>query len=142
MVTDCKNFKVRINAALALGSPAERCHYGNPDLYLHIWESLIKGLQTAEEITDFAEYRYRDSLNDHVCTDNQLSGIFLTNIKTRLHDQSFPSKILTKFWMENWHKENFVKVILFTRSKFGQSWIKVSISCYLLAVNSKTNNRS
>lgn len=66
VVTDCKNFKVRINAALALGSPAERCHYGNLDLYLHIWESLIKGLKTAEEITDFAEFRYRDSLNDHV----------------------------------------------------------------------------
>ncbi|XP_063396144.1 HEAT repeat-containing protein 6-like isoform X1 [Mytilus trossulus] len=91
VVTDCKNFKVRINAALALGSPAERCHYGNQDLYLHVWESLIKGLKTAEDITDFAEYRYRDSLNDHIC-----SAILHIILLTTQEDLTTLSDLLTK----------------------------------------------
>ena len=66
VVKDCKNFKVRINAALALGSPTLRSHYGDGKLYRHVWESLVTGLQTAEDITDFGEFRYRDQLNNQV----------------------------------------------------------------------------
>jgi hypothetical protein len=40
---------------------------------------------------------------------------------------------------ENLLKENFVKGILFTRSKIDQSLIKVFIPSYLSAVKSKTN---
>nr|KAG5700369.1 hypothetical protein BaRGS_029621 [Batillaria attramentaria] len=67
VVKDCKNFKVRINAALALSIPAERRHYGDVRLYVKVWTSLVDALQTAEEITDFAEFRYRDSLTEQVC---------------------------------------------------------------------------
>ena len=52
-------------------------------------------------------------------------SILLANIefickrfKAHLHHQSFPSKTWSKFLTENWLKENFVKVIPFTRSKF------------------------
>ncbi|KAK7487937.1 hypothetical protein BaRGS_00020838 [Batillaria attramentaria] len=67
VVKDCKNFKVRINAALALSIPAERRHYGDVRLYVKVWTSLVDALKTAEEITDFAEFRYRDSLTEQVC---------------------------------------------------------------------------
>ncbi|XP_069136002.1 LOW QUALITY PROTEIN: HEAT repeat-containing protein 6-like [Argopecten irradians] len=68
VVRDCKNFKVRINAALALGSPADRDQYGDISLFLSVWEALIQCLETAEEVTDFAEYKYRGNLNNQICT--------------------------------------------------------------------------
>jgi len=42
-------------------------------------------------------------------------------LKARLHDQSLPSKTWSKFLTELLLKENFVKVIPFTQSKFGKS---------------------
>ncbi|XP_070205596.1 HEAT repeat-containing protein 6-like isoform X1 [Littorina saxatilis] len=67
VVKDCNNFKVRINSALALAVPAERQHYGDVVLYVTVWHSLLQSLKTAENITDFAEFRYRDSLTEQVC---------------------------------------------------------------------------
>ena len=68
VVKDCKNFKVRINAALALGSPPDRCQYGQTDVFVMVIESLIVGLQMSEQVTDLAEYRYRSNLNNQVGT--------------------------------------------------------------------------
>ena len=67
VVRECKNYKVRINAALALGVPERRASYGSTDTFARIWSSLITALQSTEAITDFAEYRYRDSLTEQVC---------------------------------------------------------------------------
>lgn len=67
VVKDCKNFKVRINAALALGSPSERSHYGDSRLFTFVWENLFIAFETSEDITDFAEFKYRNSLNSQVC---------------------------------------------------------------------------
>ena len=66
VVKDCKNFKVRINASLALSVPLQRQHYGEVALYVTVWQSLVESLKTAEDITDFAEFRYRDSLTEQV----------------------------------------------------------------------------
>jgi len=60
--------------------------------------------------------------------------------KAHLHNQSYRQKLGQSFLTENVLKENFVEVIPFTRSKFGQSLIKVFIPSYLSVVNSKTNN--
>ena len=59
-VKDCKNFKVRINAALALSVPKERGFYGSTDQFSAIWQSLFVGLQNAEIVTDFSEVKYRE----------------------------------------------------------------------------------
>ncbi|XP_076434572.1 HEAT repeat-containing protein 6-like isoform X2 [Babylonia areolata] len=67
VVKDCKNFKVRINAALALSVPGHRCHYGQVALYVMVWRSLVEALKTADDITDFAEFRYKESLTEQVC---------------------------------------------------------------------------
>ncbi|KAJ8312659.1 hypothetical protein KUTeg_010032 [Tegillarca granosa] len=68
VVKDCKNFKVRINAALALGTPIERHHYGDKDLYLLVFGSLVEALQSSEDVVDFAEFRYKENLNDQICS--------------------------------------------------------------------------
>ena len=63
---DCKNFKVRINAAMAFSVPTKRECYGSTEQYAEIWDSLISGLQGAETITDFSEYKYKDNLLEQV----------------------------------------------------------------------------
>jgi hypothetical protein len=64
VVVECRNYKVRINAALALGVPGGRASYGKA--YAVAWSSLVGALTAADDITDFAEYRYRDSLTEQV----------------------------------------------------------------------------
>ncbi|ESO95312.1 hypothetical protein LOTGIDRAFT_116900 [Lottia gigantea] len=64
VVKDCKNFKVRINAGLALSSLKERGSYGGK--FNYVMESLIIALKTSEDITDFAEYKYRDNLTEQI----------------------------------------------------------------------------
>ncbi|KAL3856514.1 hypothetical protein ACJMK2_011262 [Sinanodonta woodiana] len=66
-VKECKNFKVRINAALGLTSLEERSQFGSVQIFSAVWSNLITALKAAGEITDFAEYRYRDNLIDQVC---------------------------------------------------------------------------
>ena len=66
VVRDCKNFKVRINAATALSSPRERSQYGDSDLYCRVWQGMIEAFETAEDIADYIDFRYRDTLTDQV----------------------------------------------------------------------------
>ncbi|KAK6184220.1 hypothetical protein SNE40_006730 [Patella caerulea] len=66
VVKECKNFKVRINAALALSSLKERGFYGDVELFTFVWNSLIVALKTSEDITDFAEFKYRDNLTEQI----------------------------------------------------------------------------
>ncbi|XP_044729219.1 HEAT repeat-containing protein 6 [Chrysoperla carnea] len=61
----CSNFKVRINASLALSSPSKREYYG---LYWQpIWNGLVEVLNGTQHIEDFKEYKHRDMLVEQVC---------------------------------------------------------------------------
>lgn len=64
LVVNFKNFKVRINAALALAAPLSREHYGN--FYFATWTALLKALENSETIEDFNEYKHRDNLVEQV----------------------------------------------------------------------------
>ena len=44
------------------------------------------------------------------------------SLRAHLHDQSFHKKLGPSFWQKIWSKENFVKVIPFTRSNLDQSF--------------------
>lgn len=68
VVKQCNNFKVKINAATALSVPRVRRCYGNAQEMASVWSSLVEALQTAELITDFGEFRYRENLVDQVRT--------------------------------------------------------------------------
>ncbi|XP_041349716.1 HEAT repeat-containing protein 6-like [Gigantopelta aegis] len=67
VVKDCKNFKVRINAALALSVPSDRVVFGSAKQFAALWNSLIVALSSSENITDFAEFRYQDNLTEQIC---------------------------------------------------------------------------
>ncbi|XP_055862754.1 HEAT repeat-containing protein 6-like [Biomphalaria glabrata] len=67
VVQNSSNFKVRINAALALSSVQSRQQYGSKETFCDAWISLVCALESAENINDFAEYKYKDSLTEHLC---------------------------------------------------------------------------
>ncbi|KAI9497178.1 armadillo-type protein [Zychaea mexicana] len=65
-VRQCRNYKVRINACLALAAPQERSKYGQQfdavvQAVLGAWEACHK-----EEENEFQEYRYKEQLKDQV----------------------------------------------------------------------------
>lgn len=64
LIKNCSNFKVRINAAIALGVPSERQYYGK---YFHIiWTALLEALQQSDHMIDYNEYQHRDNLVEQV----------------------------------------------------------------------------
>lgn len=65
LVVGFKNFKVRINAALALSSPSTREHYGI--YFIPVWTALLKALENSENMDDFTEYKHRDHLIEQIC---------------------------------------------------------------------------
>ncbi|XP_060523367.1 HEAT repeat-containing protein 6 [Cylas formicarius] len=65
LVVGFKNFKVRINAAVALASPPERAHYG--PFYVSVWASMLKALENSQNMDDFSEYKHRDHLIEQLC---------------------------------------------------------------------------
>ncbi|VEN58081.1 unnamed protein product [Callosobruchus maculatus] len=65
LVVSFKNFKVRINAALALSSPKCREHYDN--FYYSVWTALLKAMENSGNIEDFNEYKHRDNLVEQIC---------------------------------------------------------------------------
>ena len=69
VVKQCNNFKVKINAATALSVPQTRRCYGDVTEMTSIWDSLVGALRTAESITDFGEFRYREHLVEQVRID-------------------------------------------------------------------------
>lgn len=60
----CILLQVRINAVIALSVPPERRYYGNS--YIHVYTALIESLKGTEKITDFSEFKYRDTLRQQV----------------------------------------------------------------------------
>ncbi|KAF7272429.1 hypothetical protein GWI33_014777 [Rhynchophorus ferrugineus] len=65
LVVNFKNFKVRINAALALASPNSRSHYG--PYFVPIWTYLLKALENSQHMDNFTEYKHRDNLIEQIC---------------------------------------------------------------------------
>ncbi|KAF5291427.1 hypothetical protein FQR65_LT01738 [Abscondita terminalis] len=65
LVKDFPNFKVRINAALALSCVTDRETYGR--YYLIIWKSLLNALENTQNIEDFSEYNHQDHLVEQIC---------------------------------------------------------------------------
>lgn len=64
LVVNFPNFKVRINAALALSTPCRRDLYGG--CFVQIWKALLHALENTQNVEDFNEYNHRDHLVDQV----------------------------------------------------------------------------
>lgn len=65
-----KNFKVRINAAVALAVPTNEQFLQTH--FAFIWSSLLEALDGSGEMTDFNEYQHRDHLTEQVIMSNFL----------------------------------------------------------------------
>lgn len=74
LVVNFRNFKVRINAALAFSVPAKRSHYN--EYYFPIWKSLLNALDNSQHMEDYNEFKHRDNLVD------QVSSTILSKKKT------------------------------------------------------------
>ena len=64
LTQECKNLKVRINAAVALRAPANRTQYG--DYYVPIWRGIMAAMENAANVDDFTEYKHKDNLIEQV----------------------------------------------------------------------------
>ncbi|CAK1551115.1 unnamed protein product [Leptosia nina] len=62
---DCKNLKVRINAAVALRAPTARAQYD--EHFSLIWRGVMEAMQNAANVDDFSEYRHKDNLIEQLC---------------------------------------------------------------------------
>lgn len=60
LTRDCKNLKVRINAAVALRAPTTRAQYG--ELFPLVWRGVMAAMENAANVDDFTEYRHKDNL--------------------------------------------------------------------------------
>lgn len=59
------NFKVRINACVAFTIP-NREQFGVH--FISIWSCMLVALEQSNNLTDFNEYKHRDTLQDQLCT--------------------------------------------------------------------------
>ncbi|XP_035690428.1 HEAT repeat-containing protein 6-like [Branchiostoma floridae] len=78
-IKDCKNFKVRINATLALTVPTLREHFGSKEQFSELWGCLADALVGTERVEDFSEFKYRDTLREQLCS----SLVHLTGLAGR-----------------------------------------------------------
>lgn len=57
---------MRINAVIPLSVPPERRYFGDVTLYSHVYATLIDALKGTENVTEFCEFKYRDTLRQQV----------------------------------------------------------------------------
>ncbi|XP_060803157.1 HEAT repeat-containing protein 6 [Amyelois transitella] len=62
---ECKNLKVRINAAVALRAPSSREFYG--EQFAGVWRGIMAAMENAANVDDFTEYKHKDNLIEQLC---------------------------------------------------------------------------
>ncbi|KAM3965313.1 HEAT repeat-containing protein 6 [Aphomia sociella] len=65
LAQDCKNLKVRINAATALRAPNCRAQYG--EQFAGVWRAVMVAMDNAANVDDFTEYKHKDNLIEQLC---------------------------------------------------------------------------
>ena len=68
VVRTSKNFKVRINACLALSTPTTRAKYGDTIMLCKILDVIVTSLENVDNLTStrFSEVKYQDQLRTQV----------------------------------------------------------------------------
>ncbi|KAI8884495.1 hypothetical protein K501DRAFT_247598 [Backusella circina FSU 941] len=62
----CKNFKVRINACLAISTPEREDQYGDKKQLFAIVKSVTDAWDTCQEKTDYKELKYKEQLEEQI----------------------------------------------------------------------------
>ncbi|XP_072949286.1 HEAT repeat-containing protein 6 [Epargyreus clarus] len=65
LAQECKNLKVRINAAVALRACNVREQYGAH--YALVWRGIMAAMENAANVDDFTEYKHKDNLIEQLC---------------------------------------------------------------------------
>ncbi|KAH9644896.1 hypothetical protein HF086_007984 [Spodoptera exigua] len=65
LTRECKNLKVRINAAAALRAPSARAQYA--EHYALVWRGVLAAMENAADVDDFNEYKHKDNLIEQLC---------------------------------------------------------------------------
>lgn len=74
----CKNFKVRINAAVALQTPQERADYGSVALFTSLWKYLIEAVEESRDVKELSNYKHANTLSKQVLLN--FSGLSTTRL--------------------------------------------------------------
>lgn len=93
------NFKVRINACAAFTIPS-RENFGG--FFLNIWSCLLVALEQSNNLTDFNEYKHRDTLQDQLCSSIcHVISVSTAEDVVQMKNEVFPLIDITK---QNWNR--------------------------------------
>lgn len=93
------NFKVRINACIAFTIP-NRENFGG--FFIEIWCCLLAALEQSNNLTDFNEYKHRDTLQDQLCSSIcHILTIATSDDVIPMKNEVFPLIDITK---QNWNR--------------------------------------
>ncbi|KAG6456598.1 hypothetical protein O3G_MSEX009826 [Manduca sexta] len=65
LARECKNLKVRINAAVSLRAARARAQYGAQ--FAAAWRGVLAAMDHAANVDDFTEYKHKDNLIEQLC---------------------------------------------------------------------------
>ena len=99
VIQSSPNFKVRINACAAFSIPS-RDNFGT--FFVDIWSVLLIALEQSNNLTDFNEYKHRDTLQDQLCS-SMCHFIAIATVEdvVPMKNQVFPLIDITK---QNWNR--------------------------------------
>ena len=93
------NFKVRINASIAFTIPSRE---NFSTFFLEIWSCLLVSLEQSNNLTDFNEYKHRDTLQDQLCSSIcHLISVATADDVVQMKNEVFPLIDITK---QNWNR--------------------------------------
>lgn len=93
------NFKVRINACVAVTIPSRE---NFASFFIDIWSCLLIALEQSNNLTDFNEYKHRDTLQDQLCTSIcHLISVATIDDVVQMKNEVFPLIDITK---QNWNR--------------------------------------
>lgn len=93
------NFKVRINACAAFTIPSRENFAG---YFIDIWSCLLIALEQSNNLTDFNEYKHRDTFQDQLCGSIcHIIDVSTTDDVVQMKNVVFPLIDITK---QNWNR--------------------------------------
>ncbi|CRL02980.1 CLUMA_CG016347, isoform A [Clunio marinus] len=93
------NFKVRINASAAFTIPSRENFGGH---FIDIWSCLLDALEQSNNLTDFNEYKHRDTLQDQLCLSiSHVISVATIDDIVSMKNEVFPLIDITK---QNWNR--------------------------------------
>ncbi|CAG8437478.1 9765_t:CDS:10 [Scutellospora calospora] len=106
-VQTSKNFKVRINASLALATPTTRDKYGDITTFIKILQAVVTSLENIDNLTGtgFSEVKYQEQLK------NQLLATYQHLISISMYsDQKHIEPFIERFakWRENMNETQII----------------------------------